>query len=120
MRALKFQVVDSCVQPMNAPVNLLEKLTLAQFLDKPTRGSNPRLIYVGKNMMPSLLKDVRKEAAKHDFAVVVPPFAASVYRDLKKDQIYIIKAVDARGLDFSASDGIDLLVMASSPSHRAY
>ena len=82
------------------------------------QGSNPRLINVSKNMMPSLLKDVRRKQLSMTSPLWSHPLPIRLPRPQERPGL-IIKAVD-RGLDFSATDGIDLVIMASSPSHRAY
>ena len=55
-----------------------------------------------------------------NLALVLPSLQPSVYRNLQKHSVYVIKSDGARGIDFSAEDGIDLMVMAPSPNIRAY
>ena len=67
-------------------------------------------------------QEVENEARAAEFAVVANTSAIrmEVYRDLRKNHLYVIKQDAARGIDFSSASGIDLLVMAPSPNNRAF
>lgn len=108
IETLGFQVVDSCVQPMNAPFGPLPRMTLSEFFNKRSRGSRPRLVYVGKTFTLQLQQQVEKEARAAEFAVVAntSSIPMEVYRDLRENHLYIIRQDLARGIDFSSAGGV--------------
>ena len=60
-------------------------------------------------------------AALRGLAVVIPSLHnPECFRNLQKKHVYLLNSDGARGIDFSAEDGIDLFVMVSSPNLRAY